>query len=77
MDLLTLRKVQDKCGVSLQTAWFMRHRVLEATSAPRPPFRSSADDGMQVDETCMRGSEFEFEEKMAEKDNVENAAIAA
>ena len=56
VDLDTLREVQEKCGVSLKTAWFMRHRVLEAISLAMPPFRSSAGDGMQVDETYLRES---------------------
>ena len=34
----------------------MRHRVLEAISLAMPPFRSSAGDGMQVDETYLRES---------------------
>ena len=42
--------------MSLKTAWFMRHRVLEAISLAMPPFRSSAGDGMQVDETYLRES---------------------
>lgn len=56
VDLLPLRDVQQRCGVSLKTAWFMRHRVLEAMSASLPPFRCSAGDGMQVDETYLRES---------------------
>ena len=56
VDLDTLREVQEKCGVSLKTAWFMRHRVLEAIALAMPPFRSSAGDGMQVDETYLRES---------------------
>ena len=56
VDLCTLREVQEKCGVSLKTAWFMRHRVLEAISASMPPFRSSEGDGMQVDEVYLRES---------------------
>ena len=56
VDLDTLREVQEKCQVSLKTAWFMRHRVLEAMSLAMPPFRSSACDGMQVDETYVRES---------------------
>ena len=56
VGLDTLREVQDKCGVSLKTAWFMRHRVLEATSLAMPPFRGSAGDGMRVDETYLRES---------------------
>ena len=65
VDLLTLREVRDKCGVSLKTAWFMRHRVLEAISASMPPFRSSAGDGMQIDETYLRES-FKGNRKNAE-----------
>ena len=65
VDLCTLREVREKCGVSLKTAWFMRHRVLEAISASMPPFRSSAGDGMQVDETYLRES-FKGNRKNAE-----------
>ena len=65
VDLCTLRGVREKCGVSLKTAWFMRHRVLEAISASMPPFRSSAGDGMQVDETYLRES-FKGNRKNAE-----------
>ena len=56
VDLRTLREVRERCGVSLKTAWFMRHRVLEAISASMPPFRSSGGDGMQVDEVYLRES---------------------
>ena len=65
VDLCTLREVQERCGVSLKTAWFMRHRVLEAISASMPPFRCSAGDGMQLDETYLRES-FKGNRKHAE-----------
>ena len=50
VDVLSLRESAERCGVSLKTAFFMRHRVLECIAQNMPAFRSAAGDGMEVDE---------------------------
>ena len=56
VDVLPLRESAQRCGVSLKTAFFMRHRILECISQSLPAFRSAAGDGMQVDECYLRES---------------------
>lgn len=65
VDVLTLRESAERCGVSLKTAFFMRHRVLECIAQNMPAFRSAAGDGMQVDECYLRES-FKGNRKNAE-----------
>ena len=56
VDVLTLRESAERCGVSLKTAFFMRHRILECISQNMPAFRSAAGDGMEIDECYLRES---------------------
>ena len=56
VDMLPLRESAQRCGVSLKTAFFMRHRILEAISQNMPAFRSSCGDGMELDECYIRES---------------------
>jgi transposase-like protein len=56
VDVLTLRESAERCGVSLKTAFFMRHRVLECIAQSMPAFRSAAGDGMEIDECYLRES---------------------
>ena len=65
VDALPLRECSERCGVSLKTAFFMRHRVLECIAQNMPAFRSAAGDGMQVDECYLRES-FKGNRKNAE-----------
>ena len=46
----------ERCGVSLKTAFFMRHRILECIAQSMPAFRSAAGDGMEIDECYLRES---------------------
>ena len=65
VDVLSLRESAERCGVSLKTAFFMRHRVLECIAQNMPAFRSAAGDGMEVDECYLRES-FKGNRKNAE-----------
>ena len=56
VDVLTLRESAERCGVSLKTAFFMRHRILECIAQSMPAFRSAAGDGMEIDECYLRES---------------------
>ena len=56
VDALPLREAAERCGVSLKTAFFMRHRVLECLARNIPAFRSAAGDGMEIDELYLRES---------------------
>lgn len=56
VDVLSLRESAERCSVSLKTAFFMRHRILECIAQNMPAFRSAAGDGMQVDECYLRES---------------------
>ena len=51
VDRLSLRECACRCGVSLKTAWFMRHRVLEALWKHMPCFQVREGCGAVVDET--------------------------
>lgn len=42
VDMLPLRESAEKCGVCLKTAFFMRHRLLEAMAKRMPAFRVEA-----------------------------------
>ena len=56
VDVLPLRECAERCSVSLKTAFFMRHRILECIAQNMPAFRSAAGDGMEVDECYLRES---------------------
>jgi transposase-like protein len=56
VGVLPLRESTERCGVSLKTAFFMRHRILECTSKNMSAFRSAAGDGMEIDECYLRES---------------------
>lgn len=56
IDILPLRETAQRCHVSLKTAFFMRHRILECIAQNMPVFRSAAGDGMQIDECYLRES---------------------
>lgn len=56
VDRLTLRDCADKCGVSLKTAWFMRHRMCEVVERMLPAFETGAGCEVEVDEKFVRGS---------------------
>lgn len=50
IDMLPLRESAQRCGVCLKTAFFMRHRILEAIKVTIPSFRAAAGDDVQMDE---------------------------
>lgn len=56
VDALSLRESARRCGVGLKTAFFMRHRVLEATAKSMPAFRAEAGSGSELDECYLRES---------------------
>ena len=56
IDRLTLRDSSERCGVCLKTAFFMRHRILEATRKHMPSFQVEAGCGAELDETFFRES---------------------
>ena len=64
VDALPLRECSERCGVSLKTAFFMRHRVLECIAQSMPAFRSAAGDGMELDE-CYLAESFKGNRKNA------------
>lgn len=50
VDRLPLRECAQRCQVSLKTAWFMRHRVLEALWKHMPRFQVQEGCGAVLDE---------------------------
>lgn len=54
VDRLPLRECSRRCGVSLKTAWFMRHRIMEALWKHIPSFEVREGCGAQLDETFFR-----------------------
>lgn len=56
IDRLSLRDSAERCGVCLKTAFFMRHRILEATRKHMPSFQVEAGCGAELDETFFRES---------------------
>lgn len=50
VDGLTLRAAAERCGVSLRTSFFMRHRVCEAMEAFLPAFSVGPGGLAQIDE---------------------------
>lgn len=56
VDVSSLRETAQRCSVSLKTAFFMRHRILECMAQSMPVFRSAAGDEMQIDECYFRES---------------------
>ena len=56
VDRRPLRECAEECGVSLKTAFFMRHRVLEALAKRTPAFRVGPGCGAEVDESYFRES---------------------
>lgn len=50
VDTLSLRQTAARCKVSLKTAFFMRHRVLEATKKTLPSFQVESGCGVELDE---------------------------
>ena len=56
VDMLPLRESAEKCGVCLKTAFFMRHRLLEAMAKRMPAFRVEAGGGAELDECFFRES---------------------
>lgn len=56
VDRLPLRACAGRCGVSLKTAFFMRHRLLEALRGALPAFRVAAGGSAELDETHLRES---------------------
>ncbi|MDY3667804.1 MAG: IS1595 family transposase [Collinsella sp.] len=56
VDMLLLRESAEKCGVCLKTAFFMRHRLLEAMAKRMPAFRVEAGGGAELDECFFRES---------------------
>ena len=50
VDGLTLRRTAERCGVSLRTAFFMRHRVIEAIARSMPAYRCARGRGVELDE---------------------------
>lgn len=47
---LPLRKLAERCGVCLKTAWYMRMRVCSVMEARLAPFRCDPGTSVQVDE---------------------------
>ncbi|MBR0406257.1 MAG: IS1595 family transposase [Eggerthellaceae bacterium] len=66
VDLLTLRESAQKCGVRLKTAFFMRHRLLEAMRKHMPSFQVEAGCGAELDECFFRES-FKGNHAMSER----------
>ena len=56
IDHVPGRRVAEKLGVSTQTAWFMRVRMLEALSPHLPAFQVQEGRGAEVDELYLRES---------------------
>lgn len=56
IDLLPLRECASRCGVSLKTAFFMRHRLLEAIFEYMPAFQVKEGCGATIDETFFHES---------------------
>lgn len=54
VDMLPLRECARRCGVSLKTSWFMRHRILEALRKHVPAFQVRNGCGAQIDECFFR-----------------------
>lgn len=48
---LPLRECARRCGVSLKTAFTMRHRLIECLSGRLPEFSAGAGGGCELDET--------------------------
>lgn len=48
-DGRTLRELQERCGVTLKTSWFMRMRVLEAMGRHLDQFRSGPGVAVEAD----------------------------
>lgn len=51
VDMLPLRECAARCGVSLKTSFFMRHRLLEALAKHSPSFYVEPGCGCELDET--------------------------
>ena len=56
VDSLTLRECQKRCGVSLKTSFFMRHRLIECLRRHLPPFIAGKGCKVEIDETHVRSS---------------------
>ena len=56
VDVLPLRESAERCGVCLKTAFFMRHRLLEAVRKTLPSFQVEAGCGAELDECFFRES---------------------
>jgi len=56
VDRRPLRKCAADCDVSLKTAWFMRHRVMEMIKKSMPAFEVRAEYGLQLDEAFLEES---------------------
>lgn len=56
IDHVPSKRVSKEIGVSMQTAWFMRVRLLEAVFAYLPAFRVNAGCGAEIDEIYFRES---------------------
>lgn len=56
VDVLPLRESAERCGVCLETAFFMRHRLLEAVRKTLPSFRVESGCGAELDECFFRES---------------------
>lgn len=54
VDVLPLRECARRCNVSLKTAWFMRHRIIEALHSHIPSFEVRKGCGVELDETFFR-----------------------
>ncbi len=51
VDALPLRVCAERCGVSLKTSFFMRHRLIEAIQRHSPAFHVEPGCGCELDET--------------------------
>lgn len=56
VDVLPLRESAERCGVCLKTAFFMRHRLLEAVRKTLPSFQVESGCGAELDECFFRES---------------------
>lgn len=56
VDGLTLRDAAERCGVSLKTSFFMRHRAIEVMEGMLSPFEAGPDCPVQADETLVPDS---------------------
>lgn len=56
IDSLSLAECAERCGVSVRTAFHMRHRIIECAQRYMSRFKARAGEQVQLDETYYRES---------------------